>query len=90
MRQFLKQTFASTIGSLAGLILFFGLGVGGLLFFLIAATVRDSGPDVEDPSVLVFDLSLNIADTDPTASTNEVLGGRCRGQTRQRLASARF
>jgi protease-4 len=74
MRQFLKQTFASTIGSLAGLILFFSLGTGGLIFLLIAAASRDTGPQVKDKSVLIFDQSLNITDTDPTSSTSEAIG----------------
>jgi protease-4 len=74
MRQFLKQTFASTIGSLAGLILFFSLGTGGLIFLLIAAASRDTGPQVKDKSVLVFDQSVNITDTDPTSSTSEAIG----------------
>jgi protease-4 len=74
MRQFLKQTLASTIGSIAGLILFFSLGAAGLLFLVIAAASRDNGPQVKDKSVLVFDLSLNITDTEPNASTSEALG----------------
>lgn len=73
MRQFLKQTLASAVGSLAGLILFFTLGTGGLLFLLIAAASRDQGPQVRDKSVLVFDLSLNISDTDPSSSTSEAI-----------------
>ena len=74
MRQFLKQTFASMIGSLAGFILFFSLGTGGLIFLLIAAASRDTGPQVKDKSVLVFDQSLSITDTDPTSSTSEAIG----------------
>ena len=74
MRQFLKQTFASMVGSLAGLILFFSLGTGGLIFLLIAAASRDTGPQVKDKSVLVFDQSLSITDTDPTSSTSEAIG----------------
>ncbi|HEY9795907.1 MAG TPA: signal peptide peptidase SppA [Leptolyngbyaceae cyanobacterium] len=74
MRQFLKQTLASLVGSLAGLILFFSLGAGGLVFLLILAASRDEGPKVKDNSVLVFDLSQDITDTTPTSSTSEVLG----------------
>ncbi|AFZ17313.1 signal peptide peptidase SppA [Allocoleopsis franciscana] len=80
MNQFLKQTFASTIGSLAGLILFFSLGTGGLLFLLIAAAVKDTGPEVKDKSVLVFDLSLNITDSVPTSSTSDVIGEALSGE----------
>ncbi len=74
MRQFLKQTFASMLGSLAGLILFFSLGTGGLILLVIAAASRDTGPQVKNKSVLVFDLSLNITDSNPTSSTSEALG----------------
>ena len=74
MRQFLKQTFASMLGSLAGLILFFSLGTGGLILLVIAAASRDTGPQVKNRSVLVFDLSLNITDSNPTSSTSEALG----------------
>jgi len=74
MRQFLKQTLASTIGSFAGLILFFTLGTGGLIFLVIAAASRDDGPKVKDKSVLVFDLSMNITDSNPTSSTRQALG----------------
>ncbi len=80
MRQFLKQTFASLIGSLAGLILFFSLGTGGLLFLIIAAASKDTGPKVKDKSVLVFDLSVNITDTDPTSSTSEAIGEALSGE----------
>ncbi len=74
MRQFLKQTFASMVGSLAGLILFCSLGTGGLLFLLIAAASRDSGPVVKDRSVLVLDLSMSITDSEPNSSTSEAIG----------------
>ncbi|MBW4545540.1 MAG: signal peptide peptidase SppA [Symplocastrum torsivum CPER-KK1] len=81
MRQFLKQTFASMVGSLAGLILFFSLGTGGLIFLLIAAASRDTGPQVKDKSVLVFDQSLSITDTDPTSSTSEAIGEALSGDS---------
>ncbi len=74
MREFFKQTLASTVGSLAGLILFFTLGTSGLIFLIVSAASRDDGPQVKDKSVLVYDLSLNITDSDPTSSTREALG----------------
>lgn len=80
MRQFFKQTLASTVGSLVGLILFFSLGTGGLLFLLIAAALRDTGPQVKDKSVLVFDLSLNITDSGPASSTRDVIGDALSGE----------
>lgn len=79
MRQFLKQTLASMVGSLAGLILFFGLGTGGLLLLLIVLASRDTGPQVKNKSVLVFDLSQSISDTEPTSSTREALEGALSG-----------
>lgn len=80
MRDFLKQTFASLLGSLFGLILFFSLGAGGLIFLLVALASRDTGPTVEDESVLVFDLSMTITDTDPTSSTSQALSEALSGE----------
>ncbi|MBD2455729.1 signal peptide peptidase SppA [Nostoc sp. FACHB-87] len=68
MTNFVKQTAASVIGSLLGLFIFFGIGTTGLflLLFAIAAT-QEVSPVVKNKSVLVFDLSLNITDREPTA-----------------------
>ncbi len=74
MRDFLKQTFASLVGSLAGLILFFSLGTGGLVLLLIATAAKDTGPHVKNNSVLVFDMSINISDTNSSNSTSEAIG----------------
>ncbi|MBP5973691.1 signal peptide peptidase SppA [Brasilonema sp. CT11] len=69
MRNFLKQTFASLIGSLLGLFIFCGVGTTGLLFLLFAAaSSKDVGPVVKDKSVLVFDLSTNITDGKPSST----------------------
>ncbi len=65
MRNFIKQTFASVVGSLLGLFIFFGIGTTGLLLLLIGVASRDNGPQVKDKSVLVYDLSLNITDAKP-------------------------
>ncbi|NJR46199.1 MAG: signal peptide peptidase SppA [Hyellaceae cyanobacterium CSU_1_1] len=69
MRQFLKQTFASTIGSMIGLCLFLGLSVGGLVLILLI-TVSDSkkSQGVQDKSVLVFDLSTQVKDSKSPAN----------------------
>ncbi len=48
------------------------MGVGGLIFLVMAAATQDSGPQVKDKSVLVFDLSLNITDADPEYNTSEL------------------
>lgn len=63
MNQFLKQIFASTIGSLTGLILFCLLGTSGLVFVLVAAALRDGGVPIKDKSILIYDLSTRISDT---------------------------
>ncbi|MGV0024565.1 signal peptide peptidase SppA [Phormidesmis priestleyi] len=69
MRDFLKHTFAT----LLGLLIFMGLGFGGLLLLVMATASRDPEPQVKDKSVLVFDLSQNITDSKPNSSTREVL-----------------
>ncbi|MBW4620478.1 MAG: signal peptide peptidase SppA [Cyanosarcina radialis HA8281-LM2] len=86
MRDFFKQTFASLIGSLVGLFIFFGLGTFGLIFLLIAATSKDEGPRVKQSSVLVFDLSLNIADSNPSSSTAEAISEAFSGDTSETIA----
>ncbi len=66
MRQFIKQTFASTLGSMIGLFLFITLGAGGLAFILLTVVARDEdSPGIKDKSVLVFDLSTQIRDSKP-------------------------
>ncbi len=68
MTNFIKQTFASLIGTLLGLIVFCGLGTTGLFLLLLAATSsKDTGPEVKDKSVLVFDLSMKITDGEPNS-----------------------
>ncbi|HIK26958.1 MAG: signal peptide peptidase SppA [Oscillatoriaceae bacterium SKW80] len=73
MRDFLKYTFASLVGSLLGLVLLSTLGIVGLMSIIIAATFSDSSPKVEDKSVLVYDLSLKITDSKPISTTGEVI-----------------
>ncbi len=72
MKDFLKYTFASLLGNLLGLALIVTMGIGGLVFLIVAAASQDSGPQVKDKSVLVFDLSLNITDADPQYNTTEL------------------
>ncbi|MBW4562882.1 MAG: signal peptide peptidase SppA [Mojavia pulchra JT2-VF2] len=68
MRNFIQQTFASLVGSLLGLIIFCGIGTTGLFLLLFAAaTSKDTGPLVKDKSVVVFDLSMNITDGEPSS-----------------------
>ena len=72
MNNFIKQTLASLIGNLLGLTIFSGLSTLGFLLVLIAvASSQGSGPTVKDKSVLVFDLSMKITDSEP--SSDELL-----------------
>lgn len=75
MRDFLKYTFANIVGNLMTIGILGMVGVGGLIFLLFhAVSAKDTtGPKVENESVLVFDLSMAIADTKPASSTAEAL-----------------
>lgn len=73
MRNFIQQTFASVVGSLLGLLIFFGLGTTGLIVLLMTVVSRDAGPQVKDKSVLVYDLSLQITDAKPSSGTSAIL-----------------
>ena len=66
MNNFIKQTLASLVGSLMGLTIFSGVSTLGFLLILIAvASSQSSAPTVKDKSVLVFDLSMKITDSEP-------------------------
>jgi protease IV len=75
MSQFFKQIFATTIGSMVGLLLFLSLGAGGLAFVLFAALFTDQEPEIEPKSVLVFDLSTQVKDSKPSANLTQALSG---------------
>ena len=77
MRQFLKQTFASTIGSVIGLCLFLGLSVGGLFFLILTAVSTNKDiQKIEDKSVLVFDLSTQIRDSKPAVNLAQAFSSK--------------
>ena len=79
MRQFLKQTFASTIGSMVGLFLFLALGASGLFFiFVTAVSDEEDVQAIEDKSVLVFDLATQIKDSKPAANLAQAFSGQDR------------
>jgi protease IV len=82
MRNFLKYTLATIVG----LLLFIGVGVIGLVIFLVALGSSDSGPKVADKSVLVLDLSTNITDANPTPSPNQVLQEALSGERSESIA----
>ncbi|WP_199249610.1 signal peptide peptidase SppA [[Phormidium] sp. ETS-05] len=73
MGNFLKYTFASLIGTLLGLGVLFGVSIGGAILLLVAATNSDGEPKIEPKSVLVLDLSVAIAESQPVVSTAEAL-----------------
>jgi len=77
MKDFLKYTCASLLGTFLGLLLLGGIGLGGLvlLIALAASSSKDSGPQVKDKSVMVLDLSLNITDSKPSRSTSAAIQG---------------
>ena len=69
MRNFLKQTVASLLGSLLGLIIFSGISTTALLLLLFAAaSSKETAVEVKDRSVVVLDLSMNITDAEPNSS----------------------
>ncbi|WP_124977001.1 signal peptide peptidase SppA, partial [Aphanothece sacrum] len=70
---FFKQTLASLIGTLTGLFLFVTLGASGLVIMLMAFTSVDRSPTVKDKSILVFDLSIQIQDTEPPITLRDIL-----------------
>ena len=69
MRDFFKYTFASFLG----ILIFFGLSTGSLIFLLISAAMKDTGPQVQDKSVLVLDLAARITDSNPASGTGQLL-----------------
>ena len=75
MKDFLKYTCASLLGTFLGLLLLGSIGLGGLVLLIAvaASSSKDSGPQVKDKSVLVLDLSLNITDTKPSLSTSAAI-----------------
>ncbi|MBD2252217.1 signal peptide peptidase SppA [Nostoc parmelioides] len=84
MSNFFKQTIASLLGTLLGLFLFAGAGTTALLLLLFAAaSSSNTSPVVKDKSVVVFDLSMNITDREPSAG--EELQNRFSGVTQERM-----
>lgn len=75
MRQFFKFTLASILGNLLGTLLFLGFSFGGLVFLIvaIASDPKETEPGLQDKTVLVFDMGLEIRDSNPQSSTGEEL-----------------
>ena len=75
MSQFIKQTFASIIGTIAGLLILLTLGGGGLVFILLSSLSSSEEPKIQDKSILVFDLSTQIRDSQTISSVQQILAG---------------
>jgi protease IV len=78
MRQFIKQTLASTVGSLLGLTLFSAVSL--TLFLVTIGAIINSATDkdpiaVADKTVLTIDLSRSIVDLDPGKTLQEAVAG---------------
>lgn len=79
MRPFWKYTLASLTGSFLFVVLMsilLGLGAVGLLGMVVASLARGSGtPEVEKDSILVYDLSTEIPDSESIPSPGQVVFG---------------
>lgn len=73
MKKFLQQTFASFVGSLAGLFFFFALSGGGLLIFFLALLLSNNTPKIENQSALVFNLNAQISDAQADSSLSSLI-----------------
>lgn len=72
MRDFLKYTFAT----LLGILIFLGLSIGGLISLVMLFAASDKEPQMQDKSVLAFNLSTDITDAKRnTTSLGDVLSG---------------
>ena len=85
MRDFLKNTLATVLG----LLIFLGLSISGLLTIVIAIAARDTGPQVKDKSVLVFDLGTTITDAKRSTSSSQALSSALSGNTGNETISLR-
>lgn len=69
MTNFFKQTLSSAIGTILGLAIFSGVSFFGLIVLLvaIATSSKDTTTQVKNKSVLVFDFSTIIQDSEPSS-----------------------
>ena len=76
MGQFIKQTIASVIGTIAGFLLLVGAGTTAfVLFFMTVTSTTKVESVVKDKSILVFDLSTPIRDASRPVSIRKTLAG---------------
>ncbi|MEM6254551.1 MAG: signal peptide peptidase SppA [Cyanobacteria bacterium P01_D01_bin.156] len=89
MRDFLKYTAASAIGTLVGLfslVALLGLGALGLASFFLKSAATETEPAVEKNSVLVFDLATDIVDAVPYSGASIVLEETLSGSSYRALS----
>ena len=89
MRQFIKQTLASTVGSLLGLTLFSAISL--TLFITVIGAIINSATDkdpvaIADKTVLTIDLSRSIVDLDPGKTLQEAVAGEANRTTELKSA----
>jgi protease-4 len=80
MKQFLKQTISSTIGTFLGLGIFLVLGAGGILL-TVAILANQQQVSIKDKSILVFDLSDIVQDAHSSKSIAQTITSRNDRQT---------
>ncbi|MDJ1178760.1 signal peptide peptidase SppA [Roseofilum sp. BLCC_M91] len=90
MRQFLKYTFASILGTLVSVVLLGALGMGGLIVLLASLAAKDTAPLVKDRSMLVLDLGLRINDTEPSSTTTTAINEAISGTTKRTITLREF
>lgn len=79
MRDFFKYVFAN----LVGLLLFSVLSLGAFIALIVSITLtaQEPEPRVKRDSMLVFDLSVEITDSQPTSTAAEVIGEALSGSS---------
>jgi protease IV len=76
MGQFFKQTIASIIGTIAGLLILITMGATGFVMLIVAATSNTSAESqVKNKSILVLDLSIPIRDSAAPMGIQQVFAG---------------
>lgn len=90
MRQFLKYTFASIVGTLVSVVLLVVLGMGGFIVLLASLAAKDTTPQVKDRSVLVLDLGLRINDTEPSSTTTTAINEALSGTNKRTITLRQF
>ena len=79
MRQFLKQTLASTIGSVLGLGLVGIMTIGGLIALVLSLAATEKDSELTSETILTLDLSQDIRDA--PLGGREALAGLLAGQS---------